>query len=131
MARLRETGPAAFFIGPHAEAALSGLSSTVADEIEIYRSAAAAREAFKPFDFAGYAERKPPTLSGGEQVLLALHCFSLSDYAAIGIDTALEQLDPDNRDHAIGYLAQEPHRASARCSSTTGSILREMVGAAN
>ena len=37
MARLRETGPA-FFVGPYAEAALSGLSSTVADEIEIYRS---------------------------------------------------------------------------------------------
>ncbi len=106
MARLREKGPA-FFIGPHAEAALSGLSSTVADEIEIYRSPSAAREAFKPFDVAGYAERKPPTLSGGEQVLLALYCFSLSDYAAIGIDTALEQLDPDNRHRAIGYLAQE------------------------
>ena len=41
--------------------------------------------------------RKPPTLSGGEQVLLALHCFSRSGYAAIGIDTALEQLDPDRR----------------------------------
>jgi energy-coupling factor transporter ATP-binding protein EcfA2 len=105
MERLREKGPA-FFIGPHAEAALSGLSSTVADEIEIYRSPLDAREAFKPLDFAAYAERKPPTLSGGEQVLLALHCFSLSGYASIGIDTALEQLDPDNRGHAIGYLAQ-------------------------
>ena len=124
MARLRETGPA-FFIGPHAEAALSGLSSTVADEIEIYRSPAAAREAFKPFDFAGYAERKPPTLSGGEQVLLALHCFSLSGYAAIGIDTALEQLDPDNRDHAIGYLAQGAAQGFSAFWPTIGSILRE------
>jgi energy-coupling factor transporter ATP-binding protein EcfA2 len=104
MARLREKGPA-FFVGPHAEAALSGLSSTVADEIEIYRSPTAAREAFTPLDLASYADRKPPTLSGGEQVLLALHCFSLSDYPAIGIDTALEQLDPDNRDDAIRYLA--------------------------
>lgn len=104
MARLREQG-AAFFIGPQAEAALSGLSSTVADEIDIYRAAKAAHEAFAPLDFA-YTQRKPPTLSGGEQVLLALHCFSLSDYAAIGIDTALEQLDPGNRERAIGYLAQ-------------------------
>ena len=39
-------------------------------------------------------------------MLLALHCFSLSDYAAIGIDTALEQLDPDNRDSALAYLSQ-------------------------
>src|SRR5437764_449628 len=105
MARLRERAPA-FFIGPHAEAALSGLSSTVADEVEIYRAPAPSREAFTRLDFAAYAERRPPTLSGGEQVLLALHCFSLSAYSAIGIDTALEQLDPDNRDHAIAYLAQ-------------------------
>jgi cobalt/nickel transport system ATP-binding protein len=105
MARLREKAPA-FFIGPHAEAALSGLSSTVADEIEVYRAVARMRDIFAPLDFAAYAERKPPTLSGGEQVLLALHCFSLSDYAAIGVDTALEQLDPGNRDRAIRYLAQ-------------------------
>jgi len=105
MARLRERAPA-FFIGPHAEAALSGLSSTVADEIEIYRTPAPSREAFTRLDFAAYAERRPPTLSGGEQVLLALHCFSLSAYSAIGIDTALEQLDTDNRDHAIAYLSQ-------------------------
>src|SRR5947209_2595833 len=109
MARLRERAPA-FFIGPHAEAALSGLSNTVADEIEIYRARDTAREAFVPLDFASYAERKPPTLSGGEQVLLALHCFSLSAYAAIGIDTALEQLDPDNRIRAISYLSQAASR---------------------
>lgn len=105
MARLREKGPA-FLVGPQAEAALSGLSSTVGDEIEIYCAPKPARDAFAPLDFAAYAERKPPTLSGGEQVLLALHCFSRSDYATIGIDTALEQLDPDNRDRALGYLAQ-------------------------
>jgi energy-coupling factor transporter ATP-binding protein EcfA2 len=105
MARLQEMEPA-FFVGPYAEAALSGLSSTVADEIDIYRAPQAARPAFAPLDFAAYAARKPPTLSGGEQVLLALHCFSLSDYAAIGIDTALEQLDPGNREGALAYLSQ-------------------------
>src|SRR5437764_5788380 len=104
-ARLRETAPA-FFVGPYAEAALSGLSSTVADEIEIYRAPKSMRPAFTSLDFAACAARKPPTLSGGEQVLLALHCFSLSDYAAIGIDTALEQLDPQNRADALAYLSQ-------------------------
>src|SRR3954464_8504655 len=105
MARLRDLAPA-FFIGPHAEAALSGLSSTVADEIEIYRAPKLVHERFAPLDLAAYANRKPPTLSGGEQVLLALHCFSLSDYAAIGIDTAIEQLDPANRADALAYLSQ-------------------------
>src|SRR5437660_7409795 len=105
MAWLRERAPA-FFVGPYAEAALSGLSSTVADEIAIYRAAEPKRLTFAPHDFAASAARKPPTLSGGEQVLLALHCFSRSDYAAIGIDTALEQLDPANRADALAYLSQ-------------------------
>jgi len=105
IAMLRETGHG-FFVGPYAEAALSGLSSTVADEIAIYRAATPNRPTFAPLDFTVYAARKPPTLSGGEQVLLALHCFSLSDYGAIGIDTALEQLDPQNRADALAYLSQ-------------------------
>src|SRR6187200_2416967 len=104
MTRLRER--LSFFVGPYAEAALSGLSSTVADEIAIYRARQPLRAAFASLDLAAYAARKPPTLSGGEQVLLALHCFSLSDYTAIGIDTALEQLDPQNRADALGYLSQ-------------------------
>jgi energy-coupling factor transporter ATP-binding protein EcfA2 len=106
MARLAALAPGhAFFIGPYAEAALSGLSSTVADEIMIYRAASAPRRPFAGLDVDALAARKPPTLSGGEQVLLALHCFALSDYAVIGIDTALEQLDPRNRDAALGFLS--------------------------
>jgi hypothetical protein len=108
MARLHERAPgAAFFVGPYAEAALSGLSSTVADEIAIYARPQAARPAFAPIDFAAYATRKPPTLSGGEQVMLALHCFSRSGYRTVGIDTALEQLDPENRAQALDYLSAD------------------------
>jgi energy-coupling factor transporter ATP-binding protein EcfA2 len=108
-ALLRERAPgAAFFIGPYAEAALSGLSSTVADEIAIYSARPRpARPAFSAVDFGPHAARKPPTLSGGEQVLLALHCFSLSRYRTIGIDTALEQLDPENRALALAYLSRD------------------------
>src|SRR3954470_6962059 len=109
MARLNAGAPGnAFFIGPYAEAALSGLSSTVADEIAIYASLRSDCAEFAPIDFAAFAARKPPTLSGGEQVMLALHCFSRSDYPAIGIDTALEQLDPVNRDAALAYLGNGP-----------------------
>lgn len=104
--RLKNIAPTAFFIGPYAEAALSGLTSTVADEVAIYQSDAPNREAFTQLDFEAYATRKPPTLSGGEQMLLALHCFSTSRYRAIGIDTALEQLDPENRNKALSYLAR-------------------------
>jgi len=102
-----------FYVGPYSEAALSGLSSTIADEIGIYRAkpeiaaGALARRAFAPLDFAALGRREPQTLSGGEQVLLALHCFSLSAYSALAIDTAFEQLDRENREHALAYL--DPH----------------------
>jgi hypothetical protein len=71
MENLRLRKPA-FFVGPYAEAALSGLSGTVADEIDIYRVPSSGRPAFTLLDLTTYAARKPPTLSGGEQVLLAL-----------------------------------------------------------
>ena len=64
------------------------------------------RSGWSPLDPEVYGTRKPPTLSGGEQVLLALQCFAQSDYTMIGIDTALEQLDPGNRDAALAYLSQ-------------------------
>lgn len=100
--------PRSFFLGPYAEAALSGLSSTLADEISIYRAKAptAGRPQFSPIDFAPLSQRKPQTLSGGEQVLLALHCFSQSAYTAIAVDTALEQLDGANRVSALDYLGR-------------------------
>src|SRR5262245_61715682 len=102
-ARLPKGG--AFFVGPYAEAALSGLSSTVADEIELYRGPAnEGKPPFAAIDWAAQDRRKPATLSGGEQVLLALHCFSLSGFATIAIDTALEQLDAENRGSAYAYV---------------------------
>ena len=104
-ARLAGTPGTSFLIGPYAEAALSGLASTVADEIAVYRAGDTARDVFAPLDFAAFAARKPPTLSGGEQVLLALHCFSQSRFARIGIDTALEQLDPAHCAAALDFLS--------------------------
>jgi energy-coupling factor transporter ATP-binding protein EcfA2 len=108
MALLRDGKFAAesFYIGPYSEAALSGLSGTIADEIDIYRGKPArfGRPAFAPLDFAALGRREPQTLSGGEQVLLALHCYSLSHYEALAIDTALEQLDGANRDAALDFL---------------------------
>jgi len=98
--------PASFFVGPYAEAALSGLSSVVADEIRIYQSSdvSSSKADFSPLDFTSLSDRKPQTLSGGEQVLLALHCFSRSAYQSIAIDVALEQLDGANRALALDYL---------------------------
>lgn len=98
-------GTEAFFIGPYAEAALSGLSSSVTDEISLYQARPArTRPIFNRLDIAASRMRKPQSLSGGEQVLLALHCFSLSALDTVAVDTALEQLDEENRVAALGYL---------------------------
>ncbi len=98
--------PESFYIGPYSEAALSGLTSAIADEINLYRAkpATLGRPLFPAFDVAAFGRREPQTLSGGEQVLLALHCFSLSSYGTLAIDTALEQLDAANRDAALDYF---------------------------
>jgi len=103
----RQFAAESFYIGPYSEAALSGLTSTIADEIDLYRATPAPcdRPPFSAFELRAFARREPQTLSGGEQVLLALHCFSLSNFPALAIDTALEQLDPANRDAALGYFA--------------------------
>src|SRR3954466_11305275 len=100
-ARLREGET--FLLGPYAEAALSGLSGTVADEIALY-ARLSSRPVFAALDWRSLGGRKPATLSGGEQVMLALHCFSRSDFRFIAADTALEQLDPGNRSAALEYL---------------------------
>ena len=103
--RSGKLGAEAFFVGPYAEAALSGLSSSVIDEIGLYAARPArTRPAFNQLDIATCRMRKPQYLSGGEQVLLALHCFSLSALDSVAVDTALEQLDEINRDAALKYL---------------------------
>ena len=104
VARARQFGPQTYFIGPYAEAALSGLSSMVADEIELYRAKGNANPRPSFGKITVEPHRKPQSLSGGEQVMLALHCFSVSAYRALAIDTALEQLDMRNRSEALSYL---------------------------
>jgi energy-coupling factor transport system ATP-binding protein len=102
---LREEARPAFFVGPYAEAALSGLSSTVADELALYRGQPSfPRPPFAALAITGALNRKPQSLSGGEQVLLALQCFAQSAFDNLAIDTALEQLDAANRAAALAYL---------------------------
>ena len=105
LALLQSAGVPAFFVGPYAEAALSGLSSSVADELAIYRGdPSQPRPPFDALPIGSMLDRKPQSLSGGEQVLLALHSFAQSPFDTIAVDTALEQLDDVNRVTALAYL---------------------------
>ena len=104
--RTGRLGEQTFFVGPYAEAALSGLSSSVTDEIALYCARPSReRQVFDQLDIPSFEARKPQYLSGGEQVLLALHCFSRSALDSVAVDTALEQLDEVNRAAALAYLA--------------------------
>ena len=53
-----------FYVGPYSEAALSGLTSSIADEIDLYRARPAPldRAPFSPFDVAAFSRREPQTL---------------------------------------------------------------------
>src|SRR5215204_2703703 len=92
----------AFFLGPYAEAALSGLSSTVADEIAIY-ARAPQHGCFASIDWTRLGSRKPATLSGSEQVSMAQHWCSSRVHRMIGSFTALRPLAAQSRSSACAY----------------------------
>src|SRR4051812_32665022 len=84
LASLRARSAPTFFVGPYAEAALSGLSATIFDELTLYRGPAArTRPPFAGLPDTIALTRQPQSLSGGEQVLLALQGFSQSAFDAI------------------------------------------------
>jgi energy-coupling factor transporter ATP-binding protein EcfA2 len=99
-------GQRATYIGPYAETALSGFATYISEEIYIYhRDAPTLRNIdFFPERLLEREMQRISGLSGGEQVLLALYCFAGSQFSNVGIDTALEQLDPINREKIFSYL---------------------------
>lgn len=91
------------FIGPYAEGGLSGLAMRVSDELQLY----GANSNASPWHDLFHRKLDQPvsTLSGGEQVLLALSCVTgIKGLAHVGIDGGLEQLDATNRDKAVEFF---------------------------
>ncbi|MBF0563029.1 MAG: ATP-binding cassette domain-containing protein [Alphaproteobacteria bacterium] len=83
------------FLGPFAETCLSGFAVTPQDEMLLYGQSAPTG----PWADLFTRKRYQPisTLSGGEQVMLALTVLSgRKDVQGAAVDCALEQLDPDN-----------------------------------
>lgn len=112
----RGRGGQSFYIGPYAESGLSGIATTVAEELAFYRfiGGATARDAGWIHTEAtdtilARPRQRVATLSGGEQTLLALLCFDSSRHKLLGVDTALEQLDSANRSSALRYLLRLEH----------------------
>lgn len=91
-------------VGPEIERALTGLALTIKGELDLAvlpERRSAAPDLIERLGFAPGLERHPLTLSGGEAALLALISASLSATHSIGIDTVLEQLDPERRSRVL------------------------------
>lgn len=98
------------FLGPFAETCLSGFAITPKDELRLYGQ----RTPGGPWaDLFSCKEGQPiSTLSGGEQVMLALTVLSgRSDVRCAGVDCALEQLDANNRQLGLDLLGTHVREA--------------------
>jgi energy-coupling factor transporter ATP-binding protein EcfA2 len=88
------------YLGPEVYFALSGLTTTVRQELELHAGAPlescdclAAAQKFKLIDLL---EQHPATLSGGQQTCLAILCAMILKPMVLAIDCGLEQLDSEN-----------------------------------
>jgi energy-coupling factor transport system ATP-binding protein len=96
------------YIGPEVYNALSGLATSVRQEIELHAGAPLANShnlaGLERFELTGHLEQNPGLLSGGEQACLAVLCGLALQPASIAIDCALEQLDSQRLASAISLL---------------------------
>ena len=101
----RKNGPVVYLGGSPASS-LSGLTTTLGSEIALYRAwgASLPEHVFAKY-FENRAQQRLADLSGGEQVLISLLTTTRPKLSAVGIDTALEQLDPEWRAWALNHLA--------------------------
>lgn len=124
-----------FFVGPYGESGLSGVATTVAEELQFYRDRSEDGEGYCLLETTEHLRRqRVATLSGGQQVLLALQCFENSRSKRLGLDGALEQLDAVHRTRAMEWIAlfTDQDRCAVlvdnRWSSLDGFEVRELGG---
>jgi energy-coupling factor transporter ATP-binding protein EcfA2 len=93
------------FLGPSGASVLTGLATTVAGELELYRAWRSAEppSAWREY-FRGKLDQRLSSLSGGEQVLVGLAGTARAGVALVGVDCALEHLDDEWRRWALSYL---------------------------
>jgi energy-coupling factor transport system ATP-binding protein len=85
------------YLGPEVYFALSGLTTTVRQEIELHAGgdlqSCGYSEAVEKLKLRKLLEQHPATLSGGEQTCLAIVCAMILRPKILAADCALEQLD--------------------------------------
>jgi energy-coupling factor transport system ATP-binding protein len=112
-------GVGRIYLGPEVHNALSGLATSVRQEIELHAGCSLESSgllaSLEELQLTGLLEQNPGLLSGGEQACLAVLCGLALRPENLAIDCALEQLDHHRLQIALALLsdARGPKRATA------------------
>ena len=102
--RFSRLGCRGAYVGPEVYNSLSALAQTVFQELRI--NGRDPNDNFlRDIGISDLLSRNPFTLSGGEQVLVAIASASANRYDVIGLDCATEQLDTRHRAAVFEYLS--------------------------
>lgn len=99
--------PGGIYVGPEIYNCISGLASSVSEELRLHSvedTTSWTEHLGKEFGLDSIRERNPFTLSGGEQVLLAVACALGMKPGLVAVDCALEQLDHAIYDRVVAML---------------------------
>lgn len=96
------------YLGPEVYFALSGLTTTVRQELELHAGAplesCGCLAAAQKLKLTPLLEQHPATLSGGEQACLAILCAMILKPTMLAIDCGLEQLDSEKLATSLDLL---------------------------
>jgi energy-coupling factor transport system ATP-binding protein len=97
------------YVGPEAHSSMSGLTRTVQDELILHAAgtveSASLLSLIDALRLKDLASRNPVTLSGGEQVCVALTCALALQPQIMAIDCAFEQLDQHLRAQFLNWVS--------------------------
>jgi energy-coupling factor transporter ATP-binding protein EcfA2 len=97
----------AIYLGPEISNYLSGICTSVTEEIALYaRHRARTEEVLTALRLHGLAGRNPFTLSGGEQVLTLIAGAVAAQPLCVALDTVLEQLDQAHRENVLRVVSR-------------------------
>ena len=118
----RLTSDGRMYLGPEIYFALSGLTTSVRQELELHAGGALefcdCRELFETLNLTKLFDQHPATLSGGEQTCLCVLCTMILKPKIIAADCALEQLDSHKLKTVLSLL-------EGKSGPTNGTVITD------
>lgn len=131
--RAVDRGDLGIVIPPQLHPAFSGITASVADELELHLGYRNSQPLFwtlaEKWGLLSLGNRHPLTLSGGQQAMLSILCKLALDPRIFGLDGALEQLDPRNLSRVLEALSSEGlfSEPSVALISHNGSLPKQLM----